>query len=289
MHVNQSMSTNSESVAGAANRLGNRFEKVTRENRAALITFITAGDPNIKTSSNILTGLAAAGADIIELGMPFSDPMADGPAIQLSYLRALKNHITLQKTIDMVQKFRANNSTTPLILMGYYNPIYRYGRHRFITDALAAGVDGLIIVDLPPEQDDELCDLCFTRGLHWIRLTTPTTVGRRLTKVIARTSGFIYHISIAGITGTKSAAATVIQQAVDQIRMHTELPIAVGFGIKTVDQVKAAAQFAEGVVVGSAIVEKIAAAIAAKKNEDKIVKDVHAFVGQLAAGLTRGD
>ena len=266
-------------------RLSRRFAKLKDENRAGLVTFITAGDPNLETATDILHGLPAAGADIIEIGMPFSDPMADGPAIQLASLRALKAGMNLHKTIDMVRAFRRQDADTPVVLMGYYNPIYRYGNQRFIDQAIDAGVDGLIIVDLPPEEDDELCHPCLTAGLHWIRLTTPTSDAKRLTRVLERASGFVYHVSIAGITGTRSAKESDVKQAVTQIRKQTNLPIAVGFGIKTTEQVAQTATFADAVVVGSAVVDRIAGGIENKSGKKEIAADVHRFVGELAGGL----
>jgi len=270
----------------AANRrLARRFERLKRGNRAALVTFITAGDPDLETATAILHGLPEAGADIIELGMPFSDPMADGPAIQLANQRALKAGITLRKTLDMVADFRARDAHTPLILMGYYNPIYRYGNQRFIDHAISAGADGLIIVDLPPEQDDELCHPCLTAGLHWIRLTTPTTDAARLARVLANGSGFVYYVSITGITGTRSAANSAVQTAVARIRERTDLPVAVGFGVKTAEQVAQIAAAADAVVVGSAIIERIAKGLETKAGKEEIVAGVHGFVGELAGGL----
>ena len=266
-------------------RLTRRFEELKRENRAALVTFITAGDPDLATAADILHGLPAAGADLIELGMPFSDPMADGPAIQLANLRALKAGITMQKTLDLVSGFRRKDAHTPIVLMGYYNPIYRYGNQRFIDNAITAGVDGLIIVDLPPEEDDELCDPCLTAGLNWIRLTTPTTNATRLTRVLERSSGFVYHVSIAGITGTRSANKSDVTNSIAQIRAHTDLPVAVGFGIKTAEQVQQTAQVADAVVVGSAVIDKIAQGIEKKADDAQIAADVHRFVGELAGGL----
>ncbi|MDD9854851.1 MAG: tryptophan synthase subunit alpha, partial [Gammaproteobacteria bacterium] len=236
-------------------RLTRRFNELKQAKRAGLVTFITAGDPDLDTSAAILHGLPAAGADIIELGMPFSDPMADGPAIQLANQRALTAGITLRKTLDMATAFRAHDARTPLILMGYYNPIYRYGNQRFIDDALSAGVDGLIIVDLPAEEDDELCHPCMTAGLHWIRLTTPTTDDARLQRVLANSSGFVYYVSIAGITGTRSADQSAVKNAVARIRRQTDLPVAVGFGIKTPQQVAQTAAIADAAVVGSAVIE----------------------------------
>jgi len=238
-------------------RIASTFSRLSKEHRAGLVTFITAGDPNLQTSLEILHRLPSAGADIIEIGMPFSDPMADGPAIQAASLRSLANGGSLRATLEMVRSFREKNQTTPLILMGYFNPIYQYGTTQFVNDAASAGVDGLIMVDLPPEEDDELCDPARTAGLHWIRLVTPTTNAGRINDVLANSSGFVYYVSIAGITGTQSAAAASIEKAVQQIKSKSDLPVAVGFGIKTREQVKEIGNIAEGVVVGSAIVNEI--------------------------------
>ena len=238
-------------------RIASTFSRLSKEHRAGLVTFITAGDPNLQTSLEILQRLPSAGADIIEIGMPFSDPMADGPAIQAASLRSLANGGSLRATLEMVRAFRERNQTTPLILMGYFNPIYQYGTTQFVNDAASAGVDGLIMVDLPPEEDDELCDPARTAGLHWIRLVTPTTNAGRLSDVLANSSGFVYYVSIAGITGTQSAAAASIEKAVQQIKSKSDLPVAVGFGIKTREQIKEIGNIAEGVVVGSAIVNEI--------------------------------
>ena len=240
-----------------ADRIASTFNRLSKDRRAGLVTFITAGDPNLQTSLEILHRLPSAGADIIEIGMPFSDPMADGPAIQAASLRSLANGGSLRATLEMVRAFRKKNKTTPLILMGYFNPIYQYGTTQFVNDAASAGVDGLIMVDLPPEEDDELCDPARTAGLHWIRLVTPTTNKDRLSDVLANSSGFVYYVSIAGITGTQSAAASSIEKAVHQIKAKSDLPVAVGFGIKTRDQVQEIGKIAEGVVVGSAIVNEI--------------------------------
>ena len=274
-------------------RLQSRFDQLRQSKqspRAALVTFITAGDPDLATSAAILRGLPEAGADIIELGMPFSDPMADGPAIQLASARALKAGTTLRGVLKMVREFRQHDAHTPIVLMGYYNPIYRFGNQRFIDAALDAGVDGVIIVDLPPEEDDELCHPCRTAGLHWIRLTTPTTDAARLDKILRYASGFVYHVSIAGITGTRSADQSTVQTALAQIRRQTDLPIAVGFGIKTAAQVAAAAKCADAVVVGSAIVAQIQTALEQncaleQSQRDIIVKQVHRFVAELAGGV----
>lgn len=274
-------------IATPPPRLARCFANLKRESRAGLVTFITAGDPDYETSAAILKGLPAAGADIIELGMPFSDPMADGPAIQAASLRALKNGMTLQKTLSAVKEFRAGDANTPIILMGYYNPIYRYGGEKFIADARAAGVDGLIIVDLPIEESDEFATPARQSGLHWIPLVTPTTDAARLQKILSRGSGFVYHIAIAGVTGTRSSDTDIVQQAVKNIRAQTELPVAVGFGIKTTAHVQQIATHADAVVVGSAIIDRIAAAHADKTPRAELVTRVHDFVRELASGLRR--
>ena len=239
-------------------RIDRRFAELKRERRAGLITFITAGDPDYETSLAVLKALPASGADIIELGMPFSDPMADGPAIQASSQRSLKSGQTMKKTLRMVKAFRSGDDTTPLVLMGYYNPIYVYPVDRFVADAGEAGADGLIVVDVPPEEDAEIRPAATAAGLNFIRLATPTTDERRLPAVLANTSGFVYYVSIAGITGTKAPDLAEVKGHVGRIKAHTSLPIAVGFGVKSEEQVSALARVAEGVVVGSALVTSIA-------------------------------
>ena len=238
-------------------RLTRRFRALRTAGRGGLITFVTAGDPDLDSSATLLRQLPSVGADVIELGMPFSDPMADGPAIQASSQRALAAGMTLAKTLAMVGTFREDDKETPVILMGYFNPIYQYGSQNFVEDALTAGVDGLIIVDLPPEEDDELCHPAMTAGLHWIRLVTPTTDDRRMPTVLKNTSGFVYYVSIAGITGTRSASADVIRSAVRRLSQHTDLPVAVGFGIQTPEQVGEVVNDADAAVVGSALVREI--------------------------------
>jgi tryptophan synthase alpha chain len=272
-------------MSGIKQRLENRFSQLKAEGRAGLVTFTTAGDPDPETAQKILNGLPGAGADIIELGMPFSDPMADGPAIQLASLRALNNGMTLIKTLEMVARFRELDDQTPVILMGYYNPIYQYGNQRFLDDAISAGVDGLIIVDLPPEEDDELCHPCLTAGLNWIRLTTPTSDENRLATVLKNSSGFVYHVSITGITGTRSAQQSDISSALSRIRSQTTLPVAVGFGIKTRDQVKEISTMADAAVVGSALVNIIEQGLDQKLESNRIVCNLHDFVTELASGI----
>ena len=239
------------------NRIDRRFSKLKAQGRTAFLPFITAGDPDFETSKKLLFELPAAGADLIELGMPFSDPMADGPAIQASSLRALKAGQTMAKTLEMVKEFRSSDNETPIILMGYYNPIYAYGTGRFIADASAAGVDGVIVVDVPPEADEELCIPALESGLCFIRLATPTTDERRLPSVLQNTSGFVYYVAITGITGVGSANVEEVGAQVSRIRSASNLPVGVGFGIKTPEQVAAMSKHADAVIVGSALVTKI--------------------------------
>jgi len=246
------------STSKRCNRIDARFAELAADKRAALITFITAGDPDLATSRELLFALPKAGADLIELGMPFSDPMADGPAIQASSLRALRAGHKMAMTLQMVRDFRRTDQTTPIVLMGYYNPIYVYPAEKFVTDAAAAGVDGLIVVDVPPEADDELCLPAMAAGLNFIRLATPTTDDRRLPAVLAHTSGFVYYVSIAGITGTRAPDVAAVHTQVARIKRQTKLPVAVGFGVRTAEQAKAIAAGADGVVVGSALVSAIA-------------------------------
>lgn len=239
-------------------RIDRRFAALKKEGRAGLVTFVTAGDPDQATAQTILDGLPAAGADIIELGMPFSDPMADGPAIQASSLRALHAGQRMTRTLAMVRAFREKDQDTPIVLMGYYNPIYVYGNERFLADAVAAGVDGLIVVDVPPEADDELCLPALKAGLNFIRLATPTTDDKRLPAVLNNTSGFLYYVSITGITGAAAPQVMDVSAQVERIRKSTSLPIAVGFGVRSPEQAKALAASADAVVVGSALVTEIA-------------------------------
>ncbi len=239
-------------------RLDETFARLKDEGRTALVTFVTAGDPDYDTSLALLRALPAAGADVVELGMPFSDPMADGPAIQASSLRALKAGMTLNRTLEMVRSFRRENTHTPIVLMGYYNPIYIHGSEKFVEDARDAGVDGLIVVDVPPEADDELCVPALKGGLNFIRLATPTTDNRRLPAVLANTSGFVYYVSIAGITGTRAPDIVAVQANVKRIKAQTLLPVCVGFGVKSREQVVALGGFADGAVVGSALVTALA-------------------------------
>ena len=270
-------------------RIRRRFEKLKAANRGGLIAFVTAGDPDPITSLDLVLGLPKAGVDLIELGMPFTDPMADGPAIQAASLRALKSGASMIKTLELVRAFRDSDSETPIVLMGYYNPIYIYGVERFLTDARAAGVDGLIIVDLPPEEDDELCLPALNAGVNFIRLATPTTDDDRLPTVLANTSGFIYYVSVMGITGTKAAPEDAVHLAVDRLRRHTDLPIAVGFGIRTAKQVAAITGSADAAVVGSSIVNKIADQLdeAGHAGPD-LIANVLSFVSELAHGV-RGE
>lgn len=263
------------------NRLKNRFAALKAENRAALVTFITAGDPNYATSLAILKGLPDAGADVIELGMPFTDPMADGPAIQLANIRALSGQQDMLKTLEMVREFRASNQETPLVLMGYYNPIFAYGVARFVADAKAAGVDGLIVVDLPPEHNDELCDPAQAVGIDFIRLTTPTTDDQRLPKVLNGSSGFVYYVSVAGVTGAGAATMEHVEQAVARLRRHTALPVCIGFGIRTPEHAAEIARRADGAVVGSALIDKIANAA----SSEEAINGVLTLCRELAEGV----
>ena len=262
-------------------RLEQRFAELKAEGRSALVTFVTAGDPGYDASLRILKGLPEAGADVIELGMPFTDPMADGVAIQLATLRALEAGQTLAKTLQMVREFRVGNQATPIVLMGYYNPIHRFGVEKFVAEANEAGVDGLIIVDLPPEHDAELATPAQAAGIDFIRLTTPTTDDARLPRVLERSSGFVYYVSVAGVTGAGSATTQHVSEAIARLRRHTDLPISVGFGIRTPEQAANIARLADGVVVGSALVDKIANA----SSGEQAVYVVLALWSALAEGV----
>ena len=267
-------------------RIQRRFAALKAEGRAGLVTFVTAGDPDLATAEALLARLPAAGADIIEWGMPFSDPMADGPAIQAAGLRALQAGTKLPAILAAVARFRKTDAETPIVLMGYYNPVFRYGVDRFCTDAVAAGVDGIIIVDLPPEESDELTPQARAAGLDFIRLTAPTSDDVRLPRVLASASGFIYHVAIAGITGTRSAEPADVATAIARLKRHTDLPVAVGFGIKTPDQAAAIARIADAAVVGSAIVDNIARHLDADGHaKPGLVDAVVAQVSALAAGV----
>jgi tryptophan synthase alpha chain len=266
-------------------RIDARFAELKQQDRAAFITFLMAGDPDPATSLAIIKALPKAGADIIEIGMPFTDPMADGPAIQAAGLRALKAGMTLKKTLAMVREFRTGDAATPLVLMGYYNPIYIYGVDKFLTDAKSAGVDGLIIVDLPPEEDTELCLPAMRAGLNFIRLATPTTDDKRLPAVLANTSGFVYYVSITGITGSASADTAVVGAAVARIQRHTKLPVCVGFGIRTPEAARGIAQNADGAVVGTALVDALRGSLDADGRATSGTVDA---VADLVAALALG-
>ena len=267
-------------------RIARRFAALRAAGRAGFIPYLTCGDPDAATFARLLAALPEAGADLIEIGMPFSDPMADGPAIQAAGLRALRAGMTLAATLATVRDFRARDPASPVVLMGYYNPIYRYGPDRFIADARAAGVDGLIIVDLPPEQDDELCLPALAAGIDFIRLATPTTDDRRLPAVLQHTAGFIYYVSIAGITGTKSADITDVTKAVARLKRHSPLPVAVGFGIRTPQQAAEVARVADAAVVGTALVERVARELDGNgKARPSLVEAVLGDVRALAQGI----
>ena len=267
-------------------RIDRRFADLEREGRAALVTFTMAGDPDTKTSLEILKALPKAGADVIELGMPFTDPMADGAAIQAGGLRALNAGQDMIKTLGMIRAFRKGDNATPIVLMGYYNPIYIYGVTKFLADAKSAGVDGLIVVDLPPEEDEELCLPALKAGLNFIRLATPTTDDKRLPAVLANTSGFVYYVSITGITGSAAPDADKVHAAVTRIKRHTKLPVAVGFGVRTAKQARAIAAGAEGVVVGSALVNAVEDSLDKKgRATSRTVKAVTRLVSELASGV----
>ena len=262
-------------------RLQSRFAELKQQNRAALVTFVTAGDPGYDASLAILKGLPKAGADVIELGMPFTDPMADGPAIQLANIRALEGQQDLAKTLQMVREFREGEQATPLVLMGYFNPIHKYGVERFIAEAKQSGVDGLIVVDLPPEHNADLCDPAQVAGLDFIRLTTPTTDDKRLPKVLNGSSGFVYYVSVAGVTGAGAATLEHVEQAGTRLRRHTDLPLCIGFGIRTPEHAATIARLADGVVVGSALIDQIANAATTEQAVDGVLS----LCSQLAEGV----
>ena len=266
-------------------RIDARFAQLKKEHRSAFVTFLMAGDPDPETSLQVIKALPKAGADIIEIGMPFTDPMADGPSIQAAGLRALKAGMTLKKTLTLVSEFRKGDDATPLVLMGYYNPIYIHGVDKFLRDAKSAGVDGLIVVDLPPEEDSELCVPAMKAGLNFIRLATPTTDDKRLPAVLANTSGFVYYVSVTGITGSASADSSVVGEAVARIKRHTALPVCVGFGIRTSEAARAIAANADGAVVGSALVDALRGSL--DSNGKATAKTVSA-VAELATALSAG-
>ena len=266
-------------------RIDRRMAKLKAEGRPALVTYFMGGDPDYDTSLAIMRALPKAGSDVIELGMPFSDPMADGPAIQAAGLRALKSGQTLAKTLRMASEFREGDDETPIVMMGYYNPIFIYGVDRFLQDAKEAGIDGLIIVDLPPEMDNELCIPAVKAGINFIRLATPTTDDKRLPKVLENTSGFVYYVSMTGITGSALPDTSKVGSAVARIKAHTELPVCVGFGVKTAEQARAIGASADGVVVGTAIVNAVANVIGP---DGKLVADPAEAVATLVDGLAHG-
>jgi tryptophan synthase alpha chain len=266
-------------------RIDRRFAKLKAEGRPALVTYFMGGDPDYDTSLAIMKALPKSGADVIELGMPFSDPMADGPAIQAAGLRALKGGQTLKKTLAMASEFRRGDDETPIVMMGYYNPIYKYGVERFLKDALAAGIDGLIVVDLPPEMDEELCIPALAAGLNFIRLATPTTDDKRLPTVLNNTSGFVYYVSMTGITGSALPDTSKVASAVRRIKGHTSLPVAVGFGVKTAEQARVIGASADGVVVGTAIVNAVASVL---DKAGKATADPAEAVATLVSGLAQG-
>jgi tryptophan synthase alpha chain len=266
-------------------RIDARFAELKQQGRSAFVTFLVAGDPDPTTSLDIVKALPKAGADIIEIGMPFTDPMADGPSIQAAGLRALRAGMTLKKTLEMVRAFRTGDNATPVVLMGYYNPIYIYGVDKFLADAKSAGIDGLIIVDLPPEEDTELCLPAMKAGLNFIRLATPTTDDKRLPAVLANTSGFVYYVSITGITGAASADAKVVGEAVSRIKRHTALPVCVGFGIRTPESARGIAEKADGAVAGTALVDVLRGSL---DTEDRATGSTVSAVADLVASLAQG-
>ncbi|MBD9448779.1 MULTISPECIES: tryptophan synthase subunit alpha [Rhizobium] len=266
-------------------RMDKRFADLKAEGRPALVTYFMGGDPDYETSLGIMKALPEAGSDVIELGMPFSDPMADGPAIQMAGQRALKGGQTLKKTLQLASDFRKTDDATPIVMMGYYNPIYVYGVEKFLDDALAAGIDGLIVVDLPPEMDDELCIPAIKKGINFIRLATPTTDEKRLPTVLRNTSGFVYYVSMTGITGSALPDPSLVSGAVKRIKQHTNLPVCVGFGVKTADHAKVIGSSADGVVVGTAIVNQVATSLT---KDGKATADTVQAVATLVRGLSTG-
>ncbi len=266
-------------------RIDARFAQLAKEGRSAFVTYVMAGDPDPKTALEIIKALPKAGADVIELGIPFTDPMADGPSIQAAGLRALKVGMTLKKTLDLISAFRKDDNATPLVLMGFYNPIYIYGVDKFLADAKSAGVDGLIIVDLPPEEDTELCVPALKAGLNFIRLATPTTDDKRLPAVLANTSGFVYYVSVTGITGGASGDSKVVGDAVARIKRHTNLPVCVGFGIRTPEAARAIAERANGAVVGTALVDALRGSL---DSEGRATAKTVNAVAELTASLAQG-
>ena len=266
-------------------RMTNRFAKLAEENRPAFVTYFMGGDPDFESSLAIMKGLPGAGADVIELGMPFSDPMADGPSIQAAGLRALKGGHNLPRCFDMVRAFRQDDDETPIVVMGYYNPIYQYGPERFLEEAKEAGIDGMIVVDLPPEMDEDLCLPALAKGLNFIRLATPTTDEKRLPKVLSNTSGFVYYVSITGITGAAAPEPEQVAASVAHIKAKTDLPICVGFGVRTADQAASIGRAADGVVVGSAIVSAIADSLNDGAASDQTVSDALGIVSSIAEGV----
>jgi len=268
-----------------ATRIDRRFAALKDEGRAALVTFIVAGDPDYENSLAIVKALPQAGADLIELGMPFTDPMADGPAIQAAGLRALRSGQTMKRTLALVREFRGGDDATPIVLMGYYNPIYVYGVEQFLIDAKSAGVDGLIVVDLPPEEDTELCLPALEAGFNFIRLATPTTDDKRLPAVLTNTSGFVYYVSVTGITGSAAPDTGKVAAAVKRIKRHTRLPVCVGFGVRTAEQARAIAEGADGVVVGSALVDAVRTQLAAN---GQATSETVAAVADLVRSLAEG-
>lgn len=266
-------------------RMEKRFADLKAQGRPALVTYFMGGDPDYETSLGIMKALPEAGADVIELGMAFSDPMADGPAIQMAGQRALKGGQTLKKTLELAIDFRKTDDGTPIVLMGYYNPIYIYGVEKFLKDALAAGIDGLIVVDLPPEMDDELCIPAIRKGINFIRLATPTTNDKRLPAVLKNTSGFVYYVSMNGITGSALPDTSLVSGAVERIKAHTDLPVCVGFGVKTAEHARVIGGSADGVVVGTAIVNQIATSLTP---DGKASLDTVQAVATLVRGLSTG-